>query len=95
MELLAVPVVDLSFSCLPYGEWSKTGAHRKSSVSDCLPEVDLESGGLDMDLGGAHKKCAETWFNIKGNIVLHSVLRFRNSGYSFVGSRNLFDPAFW
>jgi hypothetical protein len=81
------------------------GAHRNSSVSDCLSEVDLESGGLDMevhldnktqrdcrichlgletreqecgvaielgcsckgDLGAAHKKCAETWFKIKGN----------------------------
>ncbi|KAL9371606.1 hypothetical protein Peur_036746 [Populus x canadensis] len=81
------------------------GAHRNSSVSDCLSEVDLESGSLDMevhldnktqrdcrichlgletreqecgvaielgcsckgDLGAAHKKCAETWFKIKGN----------------------------
>ncbi|XP_034893613.1 uncharacterized protein [Populus alba] len=81
------------------------GAHRNSSVSDCLSEVDLESGALDMevhldnktqrdcrichldletseqecggaielgcsckgDLGAAHKKCAETWFKIKGN----------------------------
>ncbi|KAJ6315686.1 hypothetical protein OIU78_019038, partial [Salix suchowensis] len=81
------------------------GAHRNSSVSDCLSEVDLESGALDMDvhldnktqrdcrichlgletceeecggaielgcsckgdLGAAHKKCAETWFKIRGN----------------------------
>ncbi|CAK7331370.1 unnamed protein product [Dovyalis caffra] len=81
------------------------GARRNSSVSDCLSEVDLESGGLDLevhldnktrrdcrichlglgtseqesgvaielgcsckgDLGAAHRKCAETWFNIKGN----------------------------
>uniref|UniRef100_A0A3N7EGV7 RING-CH-type domain-containing protein n=2 Tax=Populus trichocarpa TaxID=3694 RepID=A0A3N7EGV7_POPTR len=81
------------------------GAHRNSSESDCLSEVDLESGALDMevhsdnktqrdcrichlgletseqecggaielgcsckgDLGAAHKKCAETWFKIKGN----------------------------
>lgn len=90
---------DLSFS----GEF---GAHRDSSASDCLSEVDLESGvlegklhldgktrrdcrichlGLESngpengaaidlgcsckgDLGGAHKKCAETWFKIKGNM---------------------------
>uniref|UniRef100_A0A3N7EBV9 RING-CH-type domain-containing protein n=1 Tax=Populus trichocarpa TaxID=3694 RepID=A0A3N7EBV9_POPTR len=83
------------------------GAHRNSSESDCLSEVDLESGALDMevhsdnktqrdcrichlgletseqecggaielgcsckgDLGAAHKKCAETWFKIKGNTI--------------------------
>lgn len=82
------------------------GAHRDSSVSDCLSEVDLESGVLEGklnlddktdrdcrichlgfesnvlengaaielgcsckgDLGAAHKKCAETWFKIKGNM---------------------------
>lgn len=75
------------------------GAHRDSSVSDCLSEVDLESGVLGKnktrdcrichlglegneqecgvaielgcsckgDLDAAHKKCAETWFKIKGN----------------------------
>ncbi|KAJ4846188.1 hypothetical protein Tsubulata_037246 [Turnera subulata] len=83
------------------------GAHRGSSASDCLSEVDLESGELEMeshlddkarrdcrichlgldgsrqengvavelgcsckgDLGAAHKKCAETWFKIKGNMI--------------------------
>ncbi|XP_065877277.1 uncharacterized protein [Euphorbia lathyris] len=79
------------------------GAHRNS---DCLSEVDLESGKLHLcdnyktdqrdcrichlglesneqengvaielgcsckgDLGSAHKKCAETWFKIKGNTI--------------------------
>ncbi|XP_050237897.1 uncharacterized protein LOC126687387 [Mercurialis annua] len=84
------------------------GAHRDSSVSDCLSEIDLESGNLENrvhlggskterdcrichlglrsygqenglatelgcsckgDLGAAHKKCAETWFKIKGNTI--------------------------
>ncbi|KAF5727355.1 hypothetical protein HS088_TW22G01048 [Tripterygium wilfordii] len=75
------------------------GAHRESSASDCMSEVDLEtkvhSGkkmerdcrichlGLEScdglaielgcsckgDLGAAHKKCAETWFKIKGNMI--------------------------
>ncbi|XP_021682456.2 uncharacterized protein LOC110666324 isoform X2 [Hevea brasiliensis] len=83
------------------------GAHRDSSVSDCLSDVDLESGALEGklhlddktdrdcrichlvlesnelengaaielgcsckgDLGAAHKKCAETWFKIKGNMI--------------------------
>ncbi|XP_012068519.2 uncharacterized protein LOC105631129, partial [Jatropha curcas] len=85
----------------------EVGADMDSSVSDCLSEVDLESGvlegkmhlgdknerdcrichlGLESveqengvaielgcsckgDLGAAHKKCAETWFKIKGNTI--------------------------
>ncbi|EEF41867.1 uncharacterized protein LOC8279794 [Ricinus communis] len=89
------------------------GAHRDSSGSDCLSQIDLEIGvledkvhlgssaggdnkterdcrichlGLESyaqengvatelgcsckgDLGAAHKKCAETWFKIKGDTI--------------------------
>ncbi|CAN0854620.1 hypothetical protein LINGRAHAP2_LOCUS5958 [Linum grandiflorum] len=73
--------------------------HRNSTASDCLSDLDLESGELSSsrdcrichlgllsneqesgvaielgcsckgDLAAAHKKCAETWFKIKGNMV--------------------------
>ncbi|CAN0854628.1 hypothetical protein LINGRAHAP2_LOCUS5958 [Linum grandiflorum] len=87
--------------------------HRNSTASDCLSDLDLESGELELkvhsadnksssrdcrichlgllsneqesgvaielgcsckgDLAAAHKKCAETWFKIKGNMFLISV----------------------
>ncbi|KAJ4907896.1 RING/FYVE/PHD zinc finger superfamily protein [Raphanus sativus] len=45
-----------------------------SSDLDSLSEVDLESGGVTSPVkklhsGGAHSKCAETWFKIKGNMT--------------------------
>ncbi|CAI0540320.1 unnamed protein product [Linum tenue] len=99
-----------SSSDLSFGE---IGAHRNSTASDGISDLDLESGELELkvhsadhnndkaaaardcrichlgllsnehesgvaiqlgccckgDLAAAHKKCAETWFKIKGNLI--------------------------